>query len=97
MSTLLASTGAVIIVLMSVSSAWSHQLPDLSLPFSWRTMADDGPMLVPLHLETVQIAFMQLGDRVNAALHTQIGDRLRLQEQSSGVLRMLDAIHQVLI
>ncbi|KAJ7772766.1 hypothetical protein B0H14DRAFT_3589988 [Mycena olivaceomarginata] len=57
-------------------------------------MADDGPVLIPLRLETIRIAFMQLGDRVNAALHTQIGDRLRLQEQSSGVLRMLDAIHQ---
>ncbi|KAJ7364690.1 hypothetical protein DFH08DRAFT_799010 [Mycena albidolilacea] len=35
---------------------------------------------------------MQLGDHVNATLHTQ--DRLCLQEQSSGVLCMLDAIHQ---
>ncbi|KAJ7818066.1 hypothetical protein B0H14DRAFT_3474124 [Mycena olivaceomarginata] len=57
-------------------------------------MADEGLVLVPLRLETVRIAFMQLGDRMNAALHTQIGDRLRLQEQSSGVLHMLDAIHQ---
>jgi hypothetical protein len=40
---------------------------------------------------------MQLGDHVNAALHSQIGDHLHLQEQSSGVLHMLDAIHQVLI
>jgi hypothetical protein len=60
-------------------------------------MADDRLVLIPLHLETIQIGFMQLGNRVNDALHTQIGDRLCLQEQSSGVLRMLDAIHQVLI
>ncbi|KAJ7355297.1 hypothetical protein DFH08DRAFT_653173, partial [Mycena albidolilacea] len=45
-------------------------------------------------LETIRIAYLQLGDRVTAALHTQIGDRLRLQEQHSGVLQMLDAIHQ---
>ncbi|KAJ6552901.1 hypothetical protein B0H19DRAFT_899411, partial [Mycena capillaripes] len=45
-------------------------------------------------LETICIAFMQLGDRVNAALRTQIGDRVRLHEQNSGVLRMLEAIQQ---
>ncbi|KAJ7017241.1 hypothetical protein C8F04DRAFT_923419, partial [Mycena alexandri] len=45
-------------------------------------------------LETIRIVFMQLGERVNAALHTQIGDRLRLQEQHGGVLRMLEAIQQ---
>jgi hypothetical protein len=40
---------------------------------------------------------MQLGDHMNAALHTQIGDHLHLQGQSSSVLHMLDAIYQVLI
>jgi hypothetical protein len=58
-------------------------------------MVDNDPPLVPLPLETIRIAFFQLGDRVRAALHTQIGDCLRLQEQSSGVLRLLEAIHQV--
>ncbi|KAJ7195202.1 hypothetical protein GGX14DRAFT_575732 [Mycena pura] len=57
-------------------------------------MADFDPPLVPLRLESIRIAFLQLGDRVNAALHTQIGDRLRLQEQNGGVLRILEAIHQ---
>jgi hypothetical protein len=54
---------------------------------------------VPIHLrlETIQIVFMQLRDRVNAALHTQIEDYLCHQEQSSSVLCMLDAIHQILI
>ena len=58
-------------------------------------MADIAPTLIPLPLETIRIAFVQLGDRVNAALHTQIGDRLRLQEQHGGVLRLLEAIQQV--
>ena len=58
-------------------------------------MADPEPELVPLRLESIRIAFFQLGDRVNGALHTQIGDRLCLQEQNSGVLRLLAAIHQV--
>jgi hypothetical protein len=58
-------------------------------------MADNEPVLIPLRLETIRIAFMQLGDRVNAALRTQIGDRLRLQEHNGGVLRMLEAIQQV--
>ncbi|KAF7358806.1 Integrase catalytic domain-containing protein [Mycena sanguinolenta] len=57
-------------------------------------MADPEPELVPLRLESIRIAFFQLGDRVNGALHTQIGDRLRLQEQNSGVLRLLAAIHE---
>ncbi|KAJ7677151.1 hypothetical protein B0H17DRAFT_945306 [Mycena rosella] len=57
-------------------------------------MADDEPVLIPLRLETIRIAFMQLGDRVNTALQMQIGDRLRLQEQNSGVLRTLEAIQQ---
>ncbi|KAF7335038.1 Integrase catalytic domain-containing protein [Mycena venus] len=58
-------------------------------------MTDNSDLqLVPLRLESIRIAFFQLGDRVNAALHTQIGDRLRLQEQNSGVLRLLEAIHQ---
>lgn len=58
-------------------------------------MADNEPVLIPLRLETIRIAFMQLGDRVNAALRTQIGDRLRLQEHNGSVLRMLEAIQQV--
>jgi hypothetical protein len=58
-------------------------------------MADHEPVLIPLRLETIRIAFIQVGDRVNAALRTQIGDRLRLQEQNSGVLRMLQAIQTV--
>ncbi|KAJ7769546.1 hypothetical protein B0H14DRAFT_3509459 [Mycena olivaceomarginata] len=57
-------------------------------------MADNEPVLIPLRLETICIAFMQLGDCVNAALRTQIGDRVRLQEQNGGVLRMLEAIQQ---
>ncbi|KAJ6540378.1 hypothetical protein B0H19DRAFT_1268968 [Mycena capillaripes] len=57
-------------------------------------MASDESQLVPLRLETIRIAYFQLGDRVNAALHTQIGDRLRLQEQNGGVLRLLEAIQQ---
>ncbi|KAJ7657686.1 hypothetical protein DFH06DRAFT_1131464 [Mycena polygramma] len=57
-------------------------------------MADDEPVLIPLRLETIRIAFLQLGDRVNATLRTQIGDRLRVQEQSSGALWMLEAIQQ---
>jgi hypothetical protein len=57
--------------------------------------ANDDLQLVPLRLETIRIGFHQLGDRVNAALHTQIGDRLRLQEQHRGVLRLLEAIQQV--
>ncbi|KAJ6627693.1 hypothetical protein B0H10DRAFT_2210209 [Mycena sp. CBHHK59/15] len=57
-------------------------------------MADEEPVLIPLRLETIRIAFMQLGDRVNAALRTQIGDRLRIQEQNGGVLWMLEAIQQ---
>jgi hypothetical protein len=52
--------------------------------------------LVPLRLETIRIGFIQLGDRVNAALRTQVGDRLRLSEQNSGVLRMLQATQEVL-
>ncbi|KAJ7202368.1 hypothetical protein GGX14DRAFT_544532, partial [Mycena pura] len=36
----------------------------------------------------------ELGERVNAALHTQIGDCLRLQEHDSGVLSLLQAIEQ---
>ncbi|KAJ6525204.1 hypothetical protein B0H19DRAFT_1276282 [Mycena capillaripes] len=47
-------------------------------------MADNDPVLIPLRLETICIALMQLGDRVNAALHRQIGDRVRLHEQNSG-------------
>ncbi|KAJ7806967.1 hypothetical protein B0H13DRAFT_2484616 [Mycena leptocephala] len=35
-----------------------------------------------------------VGDRVNAALRTQIGDRLQLQEQNGGVLQMLQAIQE---
>ncbi|KAJ7355286.1 hypothetical protein DFH08DRAFT_954780 [Mycena albidolilacea] len=57
-------------------------------------MADNEPVLIPLRLETIRIAFMQLEDRVNAALRTQIGDRLRLREHNGGVLRMLEAIQQ---
>ncbi|KAF8172599.1 hypothetical protein K438DRAFT_1981449 [Mycena galopus ATCC 62051] len=57
-------------------------------------MDADEPRLIPLRLESIHIAFMQLADRVNLALHTQIGDRLRIQEQNSGVLRMLESIHQ---
>ncbi|KAF8131742.1 hypothetical protein K438DRAFT_1788206 [Mycena galopus ATCC 62051] len=57
-------------------------------------MDADEPRLIPLRLESICIAFMQLADRVNLALHTQIGDRLRIQEQNSGVLRMLESIHQ---
>ncbi|KAJ6449089.1 hypothetical protein DFH09DRAFT_1352771 [Mycena vulgaris] len=57
-------------------------------------MADVDPELVPLPLETIRVAFFQLTDRVNAALHTQIGDRLRLQEQNGGVLRLLQSIQQ---
>ncbi|KAJ7342571.1 hypothetical protein DFH08DRAFT_811652 [Mycena albidolilacea] len=53
-------------------------------------MADNGPVLVPLCLETIRIAYLQLGDRVTTALHTQIGDRLRLQEQHSGVLQIME-------
>ncbi|KAJ7740477.1 hypothetical protein DFH07DRAFT_751592 [Mycena maculata] len=55
-------------------------------------MAD--PELVPLPLETIRIAFFQLTDRVNTALRTQIGDRLCLQEQNGGVLRLLQSIQQ---
>jgi hypothetical protein len=58
-------------------------------------MADNEPILIPLRLETIRIAFIQVGDRVNGALRTQIGDRLRLQEQNGGVLRMLQAIQEV--
>ncbi|KAF8147515.1 hypothetical protein K438DRAFT_1779993 [Mycena galopus ATCC 62051] len=57
-------------------------------------MDADKPQLIPLHLESICIIFMQLADRVNLALHTQIGDWLRIQEQNSGVLRMLESIHQ---
>ncbi|KAJ6605986.1 hypothetical protein B0H10DRAFT_1886486, partial [Mycena sp. CBHHK59/15] len=57
-------------------------------------MAEPDPLLVPLPLETIRIAFLQLGDRVNAALRTQIGDRVRIQEQHGAVLRLLEAIHQ---
>jgi hypothetical protein len=55
-------------------------------------MADNEPILIPLRLETIRIAFIQVGDCVNAALRTQIGDRLQLQEQNGGVLQMLQAI-----
>ncbi|KAJ7657962.1 hypothetical protein B0H17DRAFT_1213354 [Mycena rosella] len=54
----------------------------------------DDQELVPLPLETICIAFSQLGDRVNAALRTQIGDQLRLQEQHGGVLQLQEAIQQ---
>ncbi|KAJ6622372.1 hypothetical protein B0H10DRAFT_2214508 [Mycena sp. CBHHK59/15] len=57
-------------------------------------MADEETVLIPLRLETIRIAFMQLGDHVNTALSTQIGDRLHIQEQNGGVLRMLEAIQQ---
>ncbi|KAJ7727398.1 hypothetical protein B0H16DRAFT_1470974 [Mycena metata] len=50
--------------------------------------------LVPLRLETMHVAFLQLGHRVNAAFHTQIGDRLRLQEHNSGVLCFLQAVQE---
>ncbi|KAJ7510791.1 hypothetical protein B0H11DRAFT_1900155 [Mycena galericulata] len=57
-------------------------------------MPENDPELVPLPLETICIGFFQLSDRVNAALRTQIGDRLRLQEQNSRVLHLLEAIQQ---
>ncbi|KAJ7483792.1 hypothetical protein B0H11DRAFT_2231939 [Mycena galericulata] len=57
-------------------------------------MPENDPELVPLPLETIHIGFFQLSDRVNAALHTQSGDHLRLQEQNSGVLHLLEAIQQ---
>ncbi|KAJ6605746.1 hypothetical protein B0H10DRAFT_2440176 [Mycena sp. CBHHK59/15] len=57
-------------------------------------MADPDPLLVPLPLGPIRIAFLQLGDRVNAALRTQIGDRVRIQEQHGAVLQLLEAIHQ---
>ncbi|KAJ7504863.1 hypothetical protein B0H11DRAFT_1904937 [Mycena galericulata] len=57
-------------------------------------MPENNPELVPLPLETNCIGFFQLSDCVNAALRTQIGDRLRLQEQNSGVLHLLKAIQQ---
>jgi hypothetical protein len=71
---------------MTVTSADMSQQSPILLPQSLYRMADDGPVLVPLRLETVRIAYLQLGDRVTAALHTQIGDRLHLPEQHSGVL-----------
>ncbi|KAJ7687447.1 hypothetical protein B0H17DRAFT_1136339 [Mycena rosella] len=54
----------------------------------------DDQELVPLPLETIHIVFSQLGDRVNAALCTQIRDKLRLQEQHGGVLWLQEAIQQ---
>jgi hypothetical protein len=54
----------------------------------------DDQDLVPLPLESIRIGFTQLGDQVNAALCTQIGDRFRLQEQHGGVLRLQEAIQQ---
>src|ERR1700761_7735484 len=67
-----------------------------SLQIATTTMSTaDGPLLVPLRLESIRIAFLQLGRRVEAALHTQIGDRLRLHEQNNSVLLLLNAIHQV--
>lgn len=50
---------------------------------------------VPLPLQNTRLAFYQLGQRVNLALHTQIGDSARLEEQSHAAMRLLDAVHQV--
>ncbi|KAJ7070526.1 hypothetical protein C8F01DRAFT_382382 [Mycena amicta] len=56
--------------------------------------ADGGPELIPLRLESIRIAFRQLGQRVDRALHTQIGDRARLHEQNSSVFVFLQAVQQ---
>lgn len=55
-------------------------------------MADNLPSLP---LTTLRQAYYELGRRVDIALHTQIGDHARLNEQKNEVMRLVASIEQV--
>jgi len=52
-------------------------------------------MSAHLPLDTIRIAYRRLGDQVNVALRTQIGDASRLGASRDDCLRLLQVIQQV--
>lgn len=57
-------------------------------------MDDNQLLLVPRPLETIRQAYHELGRRVDVALHTQIGDHARLDEQRRQALSLMASIEQ---
>lgn len=56
---------------------------------------DAEPILVPRPLETIRQAYHELGRRVDVALHTQIGDHARLDEQRRAAMSLMASVEQV--
>ena len=51
--------------------------------------------LVPLPLDTIRQAFIELGTHVTISLHTQLGDHARLQNAQLECHRLLRTVNQV--
>jgi hypothetical protein len=48
-----------------------------------------------LALHTLRLAYRELGSRVNRAIHTQVGDEARLNEQTGDAHRLITALQLV--
>jgi hypothetical protein len=48
-----------------------------------------------LALHTIRLAYRELGSRVNRAIHTQVGDEARLNEQAGDAHRLMTALQVV--
>ena len=48
-----------------------------------------------LALHTIRLAYKELGSRVNRAIHTQVGDEARLNEQAGDAHRLMAALELV--
>ena len=48
-----------------------------------------------LALHTIRLAYRELGSRVNRAIHIQIGDEARLNEQAGEAHRFMTALQLV--
>jgi hypothetical protein len=48
-----------------------------------------------LALHTIRLAYRELGSRVNRAIHTQVGDEARLNEQAGDAHRLMTALELV--
>jgi hypothetical protein len=57
------------------------------------TMPDD--LQTSLALHTIRLAYRELGSRVNRAIHTQVGDEARLNEQAGDAHRLMTALEMV--
>ena len=54
-----------------------------------------GDLQTSLALHTIRLAYRELGSRVNRAIHTQVGDEARLNEQAGDAYRLMTAIELV--